>query len=254
VRTGRRHRWCRSGATFSDPEPGADRAGEPRTRAERQSRCVASKAAAADRYLKHLDHMSHISWRRSVAHHSSSDHIRGSVAAVCSGHYAGPGLTCADTLTAVPRRFRKPRRQATYGGIWLHTRGEAGMPVAAGQRAIGLIGMGAPSRIRTCAHGSGDRTRSGRRTGLTCGDAPCCSLGVGVLSQLSRGRRRGSGRGSGRAGQRAWVLAGGVTRALDLVALAGVAFRAWRGSGQGLDAARRPSRVSRRAEQLPAGG
>jgi hypothetical protein len=28
-----------------------------------------------------------------------------------------------------PRMFREPRWQATYGGIWLHTRGEAGMPL-----------------------------------------------------------------------------------------------------------------------------
>ncbi len=70
-------------------------------------------------------------------------------------------------------------------GIRLHM-----TKMATGQRPSGLVSEGAPSRIRTCAHGSGDHG--------PLGDGTHCELRkrtawASSLSRFSRGRReRGS--------------------------------------------------------------
>ena len=49
---------------------------------------------------------------------------------------------------------------ATSGGFWRHTAAQqfsGGRIVFPGQCGFGLVVMVAPSRIRTCAHGSGGR-------------------------------------------------------------------------------------------------
>ena len=62
---------------------------------DQPSHSVASHPAAADRYpLSFLDHLSHITWQESVAHHLS-DHT---LLVVCVGlrlTQVGPVLTCA---------------------------------------------------------------------------------------------------------------------------------------------------------------
>jgi hypothetical protein len=50
---------------------------------------------------------------------------------------------------------------ATSGGFWRHMAAQPfnhGLIVFPGQYGFGLVVMGAPSRIRTCAHGSGGRS------------------------------------------------------------------------------------------------
>jgi hypothetical protein len=49
----------------------------------------------------------------------------------------------------------------------------------------------APSRIRTCAHGSGDHARLRDGTGVTCGNTPTTRTWTDSLSRFSRGGERG---------------------------------------------------------------
>jgi hypothetical protein len=51
------------------------------------------------------------------------------------------------------------RHQAAFGGIRLHTPAVASRIICAGQKLFGQSVEGAPSRIRTCAHGSGEGCR-----------------------------------------------------------------------------------------------
>jgi len=53
---------------------------------------------------------------------------------------------------------------ATSGGFWRHIAAQPfsrGRIVFPGQYGFGLVVMGAPSRIRTCAHGSGGQIHLG---------------------------------------------------------------------------------------------
>ncbi len=67
------------------------------------------------------------------------------------------GLSWADAVIFIPRIFRERRHRAAFCGIRLHSRSVTVQTVCAGQLAFHRVMMCAPSRIRTCAHGSGGR-------------------------------------------------------------------------------------------------
>jgi hypothetical protein len=68
------------------------------------------------------------------------------------------GLSWVNAPIFIPRIFREPRHWAAFCGIRLHCRSAEGKGVCAAQILFRLVVMGAPSRIRTYAHGSGGRT------------------------------------------------------------------------------------------------
>ena len=67
------------------------------------------------------------------------------------------GLSWADAPIFIPRIFRDWRHRVAFCGICLHSRSAKDESVCAAQTVFRLVVMGAPSRIRTYAHGSGGR-------------------------------------------------------------------------------------------------
>lgn len=76
------------------------------------------------------------------------------------GRRALPELNRPDEPGAVPRMFREPRQMTASSGIRLHMIKIIDPAITTGQRPSGLVSEGAPSRIRTSAHGSGVRIRA----------------------------------------------------------------------------------------------
>lgn len=68
-------------------------------------------------------------------------------------------LTCGDASRSLPRLVHRPRHRHTAapGGIRLHIHEDPILSVSAGDGVFGHLMLGAPGRIRTCAHGSGGR-------------------------------------------------------------------------------------------------
>jgi hypothetical protein len=101
-----------------------------------------------------------------------------------------PGLTRGDASRSCPRIVHGPRHTVAQGGIRVHIREDPGLSVSAGDGVFGHLILGAPGRIRTCAHGSGVvvRITHGTQSGLrrsrsgSGGDTGC----VGGVSDAPR--------------------------------------------------------------------
>ena len=63
----------------------------------------------------------------------------------------------ASVLVSIEGIFRESRHGAAFGGTQPHSRSVEGRSVCAAQMVFRRVVMGAPSRIRTYAHGSGGR-------------------------------------------------------------------------------------------------
>jgi hypothetical protein len=63
--------------------------------------------AAADRYLNLLDHMSHISWRKSVAH-QSSDHMAGTGIGRTARDLAVQDIACGSMSPGELGQYERP--------------------------------------------------------------------------------------------------------------------------------------------------
>jgi hypothetical protein len=73
------------------------------------------------------------------------------------------GLTWDNARRSRPRFVHRPRHTPAPCGTCLHIREDPGLSVSAGDGVFGHLMLGAPGRIRTCAHGSGG-TLPGKRT------------------------------------------------------------------------------------------
>jgi hypothetical protein len=79
------------------------------------------------------------------------------------------GFTCADAPRSRPQLVHGPRHKAASGGTALHKHEDPGLSVSAGDGVFGHLMLGAPGRIRTCAHGSGVIASITPHRSLTCG-------------------------------------------------------------------------------------
>ncbi|MDQ0598939.1 hypothetical protein QF037_003284 [Streptomyces canus] len=74
-------------------------------------------------------------------------------------------ITCGNAPRSRPRLAHRARHTPASSGIRLHTREDPALSITAGYGVSGHLIQGAPGRIRTCAHGSGEHANDMRNYG-----------------------------------------------------------------------------------------